>query len=326
MANALQSALSWLNLVRWRNLLIILLTQLLAWWCVILPEGRNGPLLLHTANFLCIALSTMLIAAAGYIINDYFDVKIDNINHPEKVILGKLIPRKTAIILHSVLNFIALLLAAYVARQAHHYEWLLLQLFCTVLLWFYSTAFKRQYVTGNVVVALLTAFTVLALVLYEPVLQHDLYKPMWPAPADRWQSLPVWVLIVYAVFAFLLTWIREVVKDMEDLKGDEAEGCMTMPIKIGLRGAMRFCIVLAVIVVLLLLIAVISLSLYVYHIFAAYTFIFLLLPLVAWILYLPRGIAPAHYAKASRALKVIMVLGIVSLLIYHWEIYSVIVN
>jgi len=120
----------WLQLIRWKNLLIVFLTQFLAWWCVILP---GMPVVLTPLHFLLLSLSTVLIAAAGYIINDYFDIKIDTINKPEKVVLEKIIPRKQAIIAHSLLNVVALILAGYVAAQAHHYEWLLLHAAALVL-------------------------------------------------------------------------------------------------------------------------------------------------------------------------------------------------
>src|SRR5579872_3290701 len=243
----------WLQLIRWQNLLIILLTQFLAWWYVVLPES---PVILNAVNFCCLALSTILIAAAGYIINDYFDIKIDAINRPEKVVLEKTIPRKQAIIAHAVLNIIALALAGFVAAQARHYEWLLLQLLCIALLWFYSTDFKRQYITGNLVIALLTALTVIALIIYEPAIQHEASLPL--RAGVSWHSdssLPVWLLMAYAYFAFMLTWMREIVKDMEDFKGDEAEGCVTMPVKRGLKFATRYVLMLSALVIIPLIIA-----------------------------------------------------------------------
>src|SRR6478736_1134037 len=91
----------WLRLIRWKNLLIIFLTQFLAWWFVIMPES---PEILDPFNFFCIALSTVLIAAAGYIINDYFDIKIDLINRPEKVVIGKSVTRRFAILFHTILS------------------------------------------------------------------------------------------------------------------------------------------------------------------------------------------------------------------------------
>jgi 4-hydroxybenzoate polyprenyltransferase len=313
-----------LKLIRWQNLLIILLTQFLAWWFVILPEHATNPgtlFLLDTTNFIFLCASTVLIAASGYIINDYFDVRIDNINHPEKVILGRSIPRKTAIIWHALLNVIAIALAARIAVRAHHYEWLLIQLTCIVLLWFYSTSFKRQYIIGNVVVSLLTAFTILVLIVYEPAMHRALHINIFDRSAEgRASAFPVWVLAVYSWFAFMLTWMREIVKDMEDLIGDEAEGCVTMPIKLGLRGATRFTILLGILVLVPLLLGFTALWVKQYQLLAMYVLLFLALPVVVWLWLLPRGIDTTHYAKASRGLKIIMVLGICSLFVYHFQL------
>ena len=310
--------MAWLQLIRWKNLLIIFLTQLLAWAFVILPcsPGILGPI-----NFLCFALSTVLIAAAGYIINDYFDIRIDTINRPYKVVLEKIIPRKQAIIAHTVFNAIALVLAGYVAAQAHHYEWLLLQAGCTLLLWFYSTHFKKRYMSGNIVVSLLAALTILTLVLYAPVLHNLFALPVFPM-AHSLSSMPVWVLVVYAYFAFMLTWMREIVKDMEDYKGDDAEGCMTMPIKKGLSYCVTFIRVLMALAVIPLVIAVLALSSKGYYILPGYISTLLIVPLCAWAFFIGKDFTTAHYHRASRMLKAIMVLGICSLIFYHFEYYQ----
>ncbi len=302
--------MAWLRLVRWKNLLIIFLAQFVAWWCVVLPLS---PLVLGLSNFLCLAISTMLIAAAGYVINDYFDIKIDAINKPDKVVLERLIPRRQAIILHSVLNGLALVIAGYVAAQAHHYEWLLLQMFCTLLLWFYSTHLKRQYITGNLAVALLTALSILSLFVYEPAMHYAARLPVSGASS----SLPVWVLVIYAYFAFMLTWMREIVKDMEDLEGDEAEGCVTMPIRKGLDYSTRFITALAIMAIIPLAIAAYPLFTHNYKLLSSYIVLLLVLPLVLWSVYIRRGGDEAHYNNASHLLKLIMILGICSLLIYH---------
>jgi 4-hydroxybenzoate polyprenyltransferase len=302
----------WLRLIRWQNLLIIFFTQLIAWWCIVLPES---PQILHFVNFLCLSLSTVLIAAAGYIINDYFDIKIDSINKPEKVVLDNIIPRKQAIISHTVLNIIALLLAAYVAAQAHHFEWLLLQVCSTLLLWFYSTHFKRQYLTGNVVVAVLTSFTIISLFIYEPVLQQE---AALPAIGSGSSSLPVWMLMIFAYFAFMLTWMREIVKDMEDLRGDEAEGCVTMPVKKGLSYSTRFTIALSVFAIIPLAVASYTLFRHDFKLLAGYVTVLLVTPLILWSVFITRGATEQHYNNASHILKLIMILGICSLLIYHY--------
>ncbi len=304
--------MAWLRLVRWQNLLIILLTQSLVWYCIVVPQN---PVVLNFFRFSLLTLSTVLIAAAGYIINDYFDIKIDQVNHPEKVVLGKVIARKTAIIAHTVINIIALVLAGYVAAYAHHYEWLLLQLGCTGLLWFYSTTYKRQYISGNITVAILTALTVICLYVYEPAMRAVTTSPLQPDTASARL-----LLLIYAYFAFMLTWIRELVKDMEDMAGDSAEGCVTMPIKRGLAYASRFASGLAVLAILPLVLFAVGLYVYGLYGMAFYVLVLLAAPLATWIWYLWHGAAsPAHYHKCSRMLKVIMVLGVCLLLIYKFQ-------
>jgi 4-hydroxybenzoate polyprenyltransferase len=295
--------MAWLRLIRWQNLIIILLTQWVVWWCIVLP---GGPVVLHPTSFLLLSLSTAMIAAAGYIINDYFDIRIDQINRPQTVVLGKVIPRKQAIIAHTLLNVTAIAMAGRVAMQAQQYSLLLLQLACTGLLWVYSTTYKRRYVTGNLIVATLTALTVLVLYAYEPRLR-----------ALSFLSADVWILGVFAWFAFVLTWMREIVKDMEDMEGDAANGCITMPISRGLGYATTFITILAGIALVPLVVAGVALLQRGLALTGLYVLALLVLPLAAWAIGLRRGPAlPQHYHRASRWLKIIMVSGICSLMVY----------
>ena len=310
----------WLTLVRWKNLLIIYGTQLLIWACVILPSSKTWSglpqLLLTPLNFSLIAISTLLIAAAGYIINDYFDVRIDMINKPQKMVLEKKIPRRTAIIAHSVCNVLGLAFAWYVASQRTAYEWLWVQLTCTVLLWLYSTKFKQRFMIGNVVVALLTALAILTLIVYEPLMHAFFFKPVFEKNETGLLHLnPVWLLGVYAYFAFLLTWMREIVKDMEDLKGDAEEGCMTMPIKWGLKKAAQFTQVLGVLSIIPLIISATALIVTKNYFLGGYTIIALIIPLSIWIFNVNKKATTEHYAKCSAQIKLIMVAGIGSLII-----------
>ncbi len=302
-----------LQLIRWKNLLIIVMTQLLVWACVVWPLG---PAVLTPVNVSLVALSTVLIAAAGYIINDYFDNKIDAINKPGKVVLGKQIPRKRAIIYHSMLNGVALVLAAIVARQARHYEWLAVQAGCTLLLWLYSTRFKRQLITGNVVVALLTSLTIITLIIYEPKLHYFFRGMVFEQTGDGvWLLNPAWLLIYYTAFAFLLTWMREIVKDMEDMEGDADQGCVTVPIKWGLQSAGRFAQVLGVITLMCLLSSGIRLLNSDHKIMGIYILAVVVPALAVWIYRLNRRYTKEHYHKSSSQLKVIMVLGLGSLVV-----------
>jgi 4-hydroxybenzoate polyprenyltransferase len=309
--------MNWLRLIRWQNLLIILFTQMLVWFCVILPlqNWSQQSLLLDSHNFILLCSSTLFIAAAGYIINDYFDIKIDVINRPEKVILEKKIHRRAAIIYHVALNIIGTLLAAIVAYKGGKIHWLSVQLFCVLLLFFYSSHFKRMFVIGNLAVALLTALTVFTLFVYEPLLWHFLFLPPMMRKTETILPNPIWMLGIYTCFAFVLTWMREVIKDMEDHIGDAAEGCVTMPIKLGLKSTSIFVQILSLLAIIPLLIA----SAKVQGILGLYTFFALALPLIIWVIYLPRKATTQHYYSMSRFLKAIMILGVGSLLIYYYQ-------
>ncbi len=300
--------MAWLRLIRWKNLLIVFFTQFAVWYC--LMPGNTGFAFKPFVDFLCLTLSTVLIAAAGYIINDYFDLKIDIINRPEKVVLERKIHLKSAIVAHSILNVVALIMAALVART--HYYWLLVQLVSTGLLWFYSTHFKKQFIIGNLIVALLTALTVLVMVIYWPRLVEVQAMP------TEGEINPRTMCYGFALFAFLLTWMREIVKDMEDYKGDAEEGCMTLPIKMGLHSAARFAQVLGVFTILLL--AVVS-GIFLKdacYLLGAYTLVAILFPLIVWCFFLLRKNTTEHYGSASKWLKMIMISGICSLIVYHF--------
>lgn len=333
--------MNWLRLIRYKNLLIVFFTQLLVWYCLIFGhviqviyafnEGRDFDLCKNGYNttyfgiflyILLLSTSTVCIAAAGYIINDYFDLKIDLINRPEKMILEKRIPLRSAIIAHTVLNIAGFAMAAVLAWWAGHLEWLIIQLLCTVLLWFYSTHFKRQFIVGNVVVALLTAFTIIVLLVYAPgaAFNIDIY-PVIISINDVIQLInPVWMLIGYAFFAFMTTWMREIVKDMEDYKGDAEEGCVTMPIKMGLQFSARFTQVLGVITILTLGFVCWYLFVHQFILIGSYFIAAIIAPLIWWCFYLSKANTVQHYGAASKWLKVIMVAGIFSLIIYHFSI------
>lgn len=310
---------AWSRLIRWPNLLIVALTQGVAWWTVVAPLGGRISVL-RPWGFALLCLSTVLIAAAGYIINDYFDIRIDVINKPEKVILERLIPRRAAIKVHWLFNGFAMLLAAALAIPAGHPEWLLLQLLCIGLLWRYSTTWKRQFMIGNVIVALMTALTIAALVIYEPGVRALRRLPaIFKFEKVDWRVNPLYVLIVFAGFAFILTWMREIVKDMEDYKGDDAEGCMTMPIRWGLLRSTRFVQVLSAGAIAWLVYCAFRIALLDFLDMDVVYFIGLILvpALAVWTFRLPRKATSAHYHQASRQLKLIMVLGIIALFVYY---------
>lgn len=311
---------SWLRLLRWPNLLIIFFTQAAVWACVIQPLGE-GALVLDRYHFLLLSASTVVIAAAGYLINDYFDIRIDAVNHPEKFILEKKIHRRIAIILHSALNALGLFLALIVAHRAGSYWPVLLPVVCTTLLWFYSTHFKQRFMVGNVVVATLTALAVLILLVYEPALWRMLARPVIFFDEGKAATVnPAYIVAGYAYFAFVLTWMREVAKDMEDIRGDSAEGCDTMPIRWGLLRSSRFTQGLALLAMAPLVYGATRLVLAGQHTLPLGLFLFAAVvgPLAVWTVRLTAKATTAHYATASRGLKIIMLLGVGFLALYRY--------
>jgi 4-hydroxybenzoate polyprenyltransferase len=235
---------SFLNLIRWPNLLIIILTMVLMRYAIIEPViSKTGVILIHGTgeeipvtlqfpwyNFLILVVATLFITAGGYVINDYFDIKTDLINRGE-VIVGTKISRRKAIMLHAIFNILGVAAGFYISWKAGYFWLGTLFLFVSGLLYFYSASYKRQFLVGNVLVATLTALVPLLVVFYE-----------WPALYKYYTvnaiTQPDFKLIIYwvggfALFAFITTLAREIIKDIEDFEGDKTYGRNTVPVVIG---------------------------------------------------------------------------------------------
>ena len=270
--------IGFLRLIRWPNLLIVILTQILTRNCLVIDTS------LHPYDFCLLVLSTVLIAAAGYIINDYYDVKIDLINKPERVVIGKGITRRFAILFHTLLTASGVMIGFFIGWKVGG-----INLFCATWLWWYSNSLKRQPFIGNFSVALLTGLSLFIInVLYE--VNH----------------LEV---VIYALFAFFMTLIREVIKDMEDLKGDNTFGCKTLPIIWGLRRTKFF--IYAVLAIFVIMVVMINQQYVMLPIY--YFIIFLFAPLLWLLVRLIRADTVKDFYRLSQFCKVIMLLGILSM-------------
>lgn len=198
-----------LKITRFWNLVIIALAQVFTAYCLV----GYFSVLYWKLYGLC--LSTILIAAAGYIINDYYDVKIDLINKPDRVVVGKGMRRRYALFFHWMLS-----LAGLIIGFVLNWKIGLINGFSGFLLWWYSNFLKRQPFAGNLAIALLTGLSV-----YQVAVLFD--------PTNK-------LIIAYSCFAYFITLIREIVKDMEDWKGDNTFGCQTLPIVLGMRKTKSF--------------------------------------------------------------------------------------
>ena len=221
-----------LRLVRFPNLVIVVLTQYLLQYAILMPTiHRLGmqPVLPHFPFFLLV-LSTVLIAAGGYIVNDIEDMDIDKLNKPEhKRIVGRVYSLKMAWLMYAFCGILGVVISLYLAFYVQNVVQLLIYPSAVGLLWAYSHWFKRQPLTGNLVVAFFCAF-VAWVVFYaqslSPIFQLFL--------KTEWLKTVQLTFQGYAVFAFLSTLFREIVKDIEDAEGDLAGNCRTMPIVLGI--------------------------------------------------------------------------------------------
>lgn len=315
--------IAFLKLVRTENLIMIALTQYLVRYFLLekILHNNDIELGLNPTVFNLLVLSTVLIAAAGYIINDYFDVKTDLINHPDTVVIDKVIKRRWAIILHITFTLAGILLGIYCALKAGYLRLALFHVIAATLLWFYSTDFKKQLIIGNVVVSLLTASVAFIPFVYEMGLMQRLN------PAFRHEQAAVIlscfkVVFIFSIFAFITSMAREIIKDMEDFKGDKATGGYTMPIYWGIPASKLTSFFLLVITILLLLFVVYN-TFRVDHVFFSkdivYILIALILPLLILLVLVLKAHEPKHFKNASLLLKFIMLMGLGFSFIFYYN-------
>ena len=313
---------AFLRLVRLPNLVMIAVTQVLFYVTLVQPFYSTKEFIISIPfkglHFLLLIISSLLIAAAGNIINDYFDRNIDEINKPEKKIIDKLIKRRWAIVMHIVFSFTAIIIGFYIDSQTPVFWLGLSNIICVLLLFGYSISFKKKLLVGNVLISLLTAWVIFVCFLcYYRTLSCSGCDPFeWQATLRRF----IRISFLYAGFAFVISLIREVVKDMEDIEGDKKYGCKTIPIAWGIPASKVF-----VAVWLVVLFGMISIvQIYVWQLgwywSAAYSVLLILGPLV-WILRkLYQAQVPKDYHQLSTLIKLVMLAGLLSMVFF--KIYS----
>ncbi len=308
-----------LKLIRWQNLVIVALTMILMRYCIIgqvlsriaiLPVYGGDELIPATLqfpwyDFVMLVVATLCITAGGYVINDYFDIKTDLINRGE-VIVGTKVPRRQAMMWHNILNFAGVAAGFYVSWKAGYFWLGLLFLVVSGLLYFYSASYKRQFLIGNLIVALLTAMVPMLVVIYEWPALYRYYQVNAVTPPDF--SLIFYWVGGFALFAFLATLAREVIKDIEDFEGDKAYGRNTIPVITGVLTARMIAAVLVVVIIL---------SLYMLWYFylhdiitLAYLTATIALPLTYVIYLLVISSEKKHFSTASKMIKIVMLAGI----------------
>ncbi len=300
-----------LNLIRWKNLLIIALSQILVKYALLEPlqSDYDISITLTFSGFIMLLSATLCIAAAGYIINDIEDVEADLINKPHKVVVGKYMSTKTATNWFIALNFIGVILGFLISYAVEKPNLFVIFVICSALLYSYATFLKHILLLGNIIMALMTAVCILLVGVF------DLIPTMSMFNRDI-QVFFLKLILDYAIFAFMLNFIRELVKDIEDVDGDYKISVKSLPIVLGRDRAGRIVFFLSLVpLVCLIMYSVNNLSKQ--PLALVYALLFLVGPLIYCSLKLYSASHKKHFKHVSSVLKLVMVLGVLSMLLFQ---------
>ena len=303
--------MAFLRLIRFKNLVIIALLQYLLRYALLLPilEFYELEPAMSNARFVVLVAATVFLAASGYVINDYFDIKSDLINRPEKVVVGKVFSRRFGLLWHVIFTFLGMFAGFFLAYVARKDNYALMFILIPGLLWYYSTTFKKQILIGNLVVAFLTAlvpyfvvsleFASMARVNGEAILSTEACSTAWS-----------WVSGI-AFFAFISTLGREIIKDLEDIEGDRESGCRTLPVEMGESYTKTVVILLniATLVALWVVFFIVP-ELRASKITLLYFFVLISIPYLVLSLMIYKAKDSRAYHAASQLSKLIMLAGI----------------
>jgi len=294
------------------NLFFIALTQFLFYTFIIYPvlERAGQPPVIEGSNYWLLSAASVLIAAAGYIINDYFDINIDLVNKPSGNVVDSVISRRWAILWHFILSFSGVLLSAYVSWRTGLWFIVILNTICVMGLFGYSVTLKKKLLSGNILISLLTAWVIIILMLAE-VWSSSVHGAVINARILRLGFL-------YGGFAFIISLIREAVKDMEDMNGDMRYGCKTMPIVWGVNATKVYVAVWLIV----LMASMVILQAYVIQFEwwwpIVYSTVLIVLPLAYFLFLLYKSKTEKDFHQLSTLAKIIMLTGIVSMIFFKY--------
>ncbi|GGD83962.1 geranylgeranylglycerol-phosphate geranylgeranyltransferase [Planktosalinus lacus] len=302
--------IAFLNLIRVKNLLFIVLVQVLI--KITLFDQLEYSTALSYFDFAILTFATVCIAAGGYIINDIYDVAIDCVNKPLKVIVGNKISQNTAHYIYLVVTSVGVLAGFYLSNLIERQFLAGLFIILAALLYLYASFIKKILLAGNLLVALLVAMSIIILGLFDlfPVINTENREVFTNAFT---------LILAYALFAFLLTLLREIVKDLEDINGDKNGERKTIPIVLGRKRTGILLFFMCVIIVFSVLFYMYQ-ELYRFP-YAMLYFLFLIIgPLLYFCIKILSTNTKTGYAKLASIPKLVMLFGILSLLLYHFGI------
>lgn len=299
--------MNFLKLIRYQNLLMLAFMQLIFRYGFL--KLQNVPLALADWQYGLLVLSTVLLAAAGYVINDIFDQDTDIENKPKKIIVGKSITEAKAYNIYLALNTTGVAIGFYLSNVILKPGFAAIFILIAATLYIYATSLKQMLLLGNLIVALLLAFSVVIIGIF------DLYPVIDQANQPIMSNL-FSILLDFAVFAFMINFIREIVKDLEDINGDSNQGMKTLPIVLGVDNTSKLAAILGLIPTAFLLV-------YINNYFVAnnlfattfYAFVFVVAPLLYFSIKVWPAKTKQEFSKLSLLLKWILFFGIISIAI-----------
>ncbi len=305
--------MNFLRLIRWPNLLIIAATMFLVRYSIVWPGlSPFGPeAITPMPLFILLVGAFMLIAAAGYIINDLSDTDVDSINKPDKMMIGKMISFRNANSLYLILNGFVVLIAAFLGYKLQSWRLTLILLMMIGLLYFYSRRYKRMNLIGNIVVAVASSMS-LIIVWLTDFFYLSRREGLFEEASVSFPTITA-LLMAYTLFSFLTSMIREMVKDVEDVQGDTRYGCQTFPVVAGVRAARIFLLLMSVILLVLMFLWQYNLYLKTFYTAAIVLFVSDFLA-VYLIILLARAREKQQFHYISGVVKLLMVSGLISLL------------
>ena len=306
---------AFLKMIRLPNLLFIALTQALFQFCIYYPLYKGNIPANDLRSFILLVFASLFIAAAGYIINDYFDINIDEVNKPERMVVDKVISRRWAIAWHFILSITGILFTILALPVLDKWYLLAGNIFCVILLWFYSTTFKQKILIGNIVISVLTAWTML-LIFFSKVSVSDAFAADHPGQAKFFRFA-----FLYAGFAFIISLIREAIKDIEDMPGDARYGCRTMPIVWGVNATKVYIAVWMIILIAILVVVQVYVLQFQWWWAVVYCVLLIVLPLLYIFFKLFKASTTQQYHKLSSWTKLVMLTGIFSMIFFYFYLW-----
>lgn len=294
-----------LKLIRYQNLLMLAFMQLVFRYAFF--KIQDVPLALADWQYGLLVLSTVLIAAGGYVINNILDQKTDAVNKPNTVIIGKTISETNAYTLYMVLTVAGVAIGFYLSNVILKPSFTAIFILIAATLYMYATSFKQILIVGNILVALLLSCSVIIIGIFDLL-------PAIDAGNQQQMKMVFSILLDYAIFTFFINMLREITKDIEDVDGDYNQGMRTLPIVIGKSRTAKIVFGLSFVPILFLLYYINSYLLNLIH-----TTIYLLLFVVGPLFYFTVKVWSAQTKKEfhtlSLLLKWIMFFGILSVVI-----------